>query len=145
MIGRTVASFVLFSLLAISVANATTPEDVSGAVEMMHGASSKGLIFRKDYSDGGVQIVFAEGNLRYTFVHRGQSLAVWVRPDGSSDKDSLATFADEELDGKVDMGVGGEKFFFPYTNKGTQYMPFWQRQYDDAIWTLIHHFAVEKN
>lgn len=138
---------ILFSSALCNHAHAADPKDVAKVVELMYLKSTTGIIDKEVYDDGGIQIVFITDNLRYTLYHSGDEqvnfLSVWVRPNGTSNRDVLQTFTDDDLDGQINFGIcevkgtlSVRKCYGLKTREeacGNEYRDYWQQIYDKAI------------
>lgn len=139
----TLSVFILFFGLSFS-AQAARREDVRKIIEIMHSDSTKGILERKHYEEGGVRVVFVAEGKRYTFYHTGDGsinfLSVWVRPNGTADPKLVETFSDFNPDGNIDFAIAGQSGDSPLIRKpydrnspDNQNLTHWQNKYDKAI------------
>jgi len=137
-----VTTFFAISTNAAETKMSFTKEQVIDLVVKVYKAPANKFLLKSlddPSGEGGFRVVFVYHDKRYTMDYKwwGEGVAVWVRPNGTTDNLSVDAFSDGNADGVVDFGTDRVRVFatkdYCYEGskaEGAEYQAYWQEVYN---------------
>lgn len=123
-----------------------TPASKTGVTKIIQCIEKGCAKWRIQIPDEG-GIVFIYGSRRYTiYIRKGvynPSVTFWVRPEGTTSRKEVDSFADNKMDGTVNSGSDGlgRRNFDCECENNPQWRGYWQKRYNEAIADTLVYIA----
>lgn len=143
-----ITTFFTISTNAAETKMSFTKERVIDLITKVYKAPANKFLLKSlddPSGEGGFRVVFVHQDKRYTMDYRwwGEGVAVWIRPNGTTDNLSVDAFSDGNADGVVDFGTDRvrvfaikDHFYEDSKAEGAEYQAYWQKVYNAFLVSL---------